>query len=179
MLTPGKKAPKLCLPTLDHGTFDLKAPAKPNGSVVFFYRGAHCSLCLRQMKEAEAQFRDFDDIGVDVVFVSSDDMHRARQARDNAGLHRIKVAYGLPLVAARDDWRLTISQARAGTKDPDFFNEPGIFFVQPDRRLHSCWVQSQAHARPRIEHLSGAIKLAIETGKPPRGTYLGKLPGEV
>lgn len=178
MLLPGKKTPKLRLPTVEHGDFDLKACEAPNGTFLFFYRGGHSALCVRQMKEAEAQFRSFQENGLDAVFVSADDGFKARNTVINAGLRSLKVAHSLSLVAARDEWRLAISEARAGSSDPDFFNEPAIFFVLPDRRLHSFWLQSQSHARPRIEHLTAAAKLAVKDGKPVRGGYSGRLPEE-
>lgn len=178
MLVPGRKVPKLQLPTLDHGPFDLKAPGGANGTLLFFYRGGHSALCVRQMKEAELQFRSFEKIGVGAVFLSADDMWGAQVARDHAESRRLQIAYSLPLVAARDEWQLAISQGREGSRDPAFFIEPAVFLVTPERRLHSAWMQTQAHARPRLEHLIAAVKVAVESDLPVRGAYVGKLPGE-
>jgi len=51
MLTPRKPAPELNVPTLAHGVFDLHSETPQNFSLIVFFRGLHCPLCIKYLKE--------------------------------------------------------------------------------------------------------------------------------
>ena len=46
MLMPRLPVPALKVPTLTHGDYSLAADAPQAFSLIVFYRGLHCPLCL-------------------------------------------------------------------------------------------------------------------------------------
>ncbi|MFC3612511.1 redoxin domain-containing protein [Lutimaribacter marinistellae] len=176
MLTPGTKAPALKVETLDHGTFDLSADHGETGTLVIMYRGKHCPICIKQMGEVENALDGFAEQGIEVIMLSADGPEKARATVEKAEVSRLRVGYGLSLRAARDEWDLYISSAREGSAEPDFFSEPGIFFVKPDGTLQYIWKQSTPFARPTMKDILGGLKFTRENDYPARGTYTGDLP---
>lgn len=176
MLRPGRKVPALALKTLEHGPFDLHGQPGENGTLVVFYRGLHCPICIAQMGELSDRLGEFRDKGIEVVMVSSDGEERARKTLEKSGAEaNLRVAYDLPLKAARDDWGLWISAAREGSEEPEMFSEPGMFYIRPDGTLYCAWVQSAPFGRPPLDGVLKAITFAVERGYPPRGTVDGPL----
>ena len=49
-------APALTIPTLSGDTFTLSEQNLENYTIVVFYRGLHCPICINQLKEIEANF---------------------------------------------------------------------------------------------------------------------------
>lgn len=50
-LIPRQAVPPLQVPTLDHGNFTLSEDAAANFTLVVFYRGLHCPICLKYLLE--------------------------------------------------------------------------------------------------------------------------------
>ena len=178
MLYPGQAAPALKVETLAHGGFDLTRDGGAQGTLVVFYRGLHCPICTRQMAEVESKLDVFTAMGVEVLMLSCDPADKARETARQAGVSALKVGHSFDTRLARDDWGLWVSKAREGTQDPDFFFEPGHFFIGADNAVFMGWVQTLPQARPQIDDIAGAIRGALDNGLPPRGMYMGKLPGE-
>lgn len=178
MLLPSRPIPPLDLPTLNHGTLTLASHRGENGTVLVFYRGLHCPICIRQLRELEEKLDQFEALGMSVAAISPDTEDRARETAEKAAVSRLPIAWGLPLKSARDDWGLYISSARPGTSEPSLFSEPGHFVVRPDGTLFAAWVQTAPQARPRLDDLLAMIRFAQERNYPPRGTYTGPLEGD-
>ncbi|WP_158965423.1 redoxin domain-containing protein [Chachezhania sediminis] len=178
MLLPSQKLPALTIETLDHGTFDLDRDHGPNGTLVIFYRGLHCPICIRQMGEVEAALDDFTAAGVEVIMISGDHAEKARATVGKAGTTRLRVGYGMDLKAARDNWDLLISKAREGSSEAPYFFEPAHYYVAEDRTLYYAWQQSAPFSRPAPADILRGITFRIENQYPPRGMYAGRLPGE-
>lgn len=176
MLHPSQPVPALSVETLSHGHFDLATDTGENGTLVIFYRGLHCPICIRQMGELEAKLDRFSELGVNVIMVSGDSKERAEQTAEKAGASRVRVGYEMDLNAARDDWGLHISKARPGSNEADFFAEPGHLYVAPNGTLYFGWVQTSPFARPALDDIAGAIKFRLDKDYPPRGGYVGDLP---
>ena len=51
MLMPRQPVPALLVPTLAHGAFTLADDGAPNFTLVVFYRGLHCPICLKYLLE--------------------------------------------------------------------------------------------------------------------------------
>jgi peroxiredoxin len=49
-------APALTIPTLSGDTFTLSEQKPEIYTIVVFYRGLHCPICINQLKEIEANF---------------------------------------------------------------------------------------------------------------------------
>ncbi len=175
-LMPRQAVPALRLPTLDHGAFDLAADAAPNFTLVVFYRGLHCPICLKYLLELGRLQADFEQRGVKVVAVSSDTPERARAMADKLKAPGLRIAHGLPLAQARE-WGLYLSTSRGttsiGIEEPALFSEPGVFIVRPDGTLYYGAVQTMPFARPHFDELLAAIDFALAKNYPARGEYAG------
>ena len=176
MLIPRQKVPSLTLPLVGGGTFDLAKDGAERGTILCFYRGLHCPICINYLKELERLTPDFAERGYKTVAVSSDTEDRAVQMAEKVGADALRLAYGLPLSEARD-WGLSISTSRGktsiGVVEPDLFSEPGLFVVQADGTLYFASVQTMPFVRPSFRELVGAIDFAIKNDYPARGEYTG------
>lgn len=178
MLIPGQPIPSLSVDTLAHGRFELPQAHGENGTLLIFYRGLHCPICIRQMSEFEEKQARLAELGVTSLMVSADGVDKAKDIAQKANVDTARIGYGLSLIQARDAWGLPISSARTGSTEPDFFSEPGHFYVAPDNTLYFGWVQTSPFARPALDDIIGAIAFRLDKNYPPRGMYTGALPGD-
>jgi len=175
-LMPRRPVPPLQVPTLDHGLFDLSTDAATNFTLLVFYRGLHCPICLKYLLELGRLQADFDQRGVKPLALSSDAPERARAMADKLEAPGLRMGHSLPLALARD-WGLYISTSRGttsiGIEEPALFSEPGVFLVRPDGTLYYGAVQTMPFARPHFDELLAAIDFALGKGYPARGEYAG------
>ncbi len=175
-LMPRHAVPPLQLPTLDHGLFDLGTDAAPNFTLLVFYRGLHCPICLKYLLELGRLQADFEQRGVKLIALSSDTPERARAMADKLKAPGLRMGHSLPLAQARD-WGLYLSTSRGttsiGIEEPALFSEPGVFIVRPDGTLYYGAVQTMPFARPHFDELLAAIDFALAKNYPARGEYAG------
>lgn len=178
MLMPRLPVPALRVPTLAHGDYLLNGETPQNFSLVAFYRGLHCPICLKYLLELARLQPEFDKRGVKVVAVSSDTRDRAQALADKLNSPDLRIGFGLPLTMARE-WGLYISTSRGpastGIDEPSLFSEPGVFIVRPDGTLYYGAVQTMPFARPHFDELLAAIDFALAKNYPARGEYAGEL----
>jgi peroxiredoxin len=175
-LIPRQAVPLLKVPTLDHGNFTLSEDAATNFTLVVFYRGLHCPICLKYLLELGRLQPDFDKRGVKVLAISSDGRERAQAMADKLKAPDLRMGYDLSLTSARE-WGLFISTSRGttsiGIEEPALFSEPGVFIVRSDGTLYYGAVQTMPFARPHFEELLAALDFALEKNYPARGEYIG------
>jgi peroxiredoxin len=175
-LMPRQPVPVLQVPTLEHGSFTLGEDAAPNFTMLVFYRGLHCPICLKYLLELGRLQPEFDKRGVKVIALSSDVRDRARAMADKLRAPGLRVGYDLSLAQARE-WGLYISSSRGttsiGIEEPALFSEPGVFIVRPDGTLYYGAVQTMPFARPHFDELLAALDFALEKNYPARGEYGG------
>lgn len=178
MLIPRQPVPTLNLPTLTHGDFKLSEDAAPNFTLVVFYRGLHCPICLKYLLELGRLQPDFDKRGVKVIAVSSDGRERAQAMADKLKAADLRMGYDLGLANARE-WGLYVSTSRGvtsiGIEEPALFSEPGVFIVRPDGTLYYGAVQTMPFARPNFAELLPALDFALAKDYPARGEYTGEV----
>ena len=176
MLMPRQPVPALAVPTLAHGPFDLAADAPDKFSLVVFYRGLHCPICLKYLLELGRLLPDFEQRGVKVIALSSDTHERAQAMADKLKAPALRVGHGLALATARA-WGLYISTSRGttsiGIEEPALFAEPAVYLVRPDGTLYYGAVQTMPFARPHFDELLAAIDFAVAKDYPARGEYAG------
>jgi peroxiredoxin len=176
MLVPRQTVPALKVPTLAHGDFDLASDGAERFTLVVFYRGLHCPICLKYLLELGRLQPEFEQRGVKVVALSSDTAERAQAMADKLNAPALRMGYGLPLATARA-WGLYLSTSRGktstGVEEPALFSEPGVFIVRPDGTMYYGAVQTMPFARPHFDELLGAIDFAIAKDYPARGEYTG------
>ena len=175
-LIPRQAVPSLQVPTLDHGSFSLAEDAAANFTLVVFYRGLHCPICLKYLLELGRLQPEFDKRGVKVIAISSDGRERAQAMADKLKAAALRIGYGLPLAVARG-WGLYISTSRGttsiGIEEPALFAEPAVYLVRPDGTLYYGAVQTMPFARPPFDELLAAIDFAVAKDYPARGEYAG------
>ena len=176
MLLPRQAVPALNVATLAHGEFKLTGDGAANFTMVVFYRGLHCPICLKYLLELGRLQPEFDKRGVKVVAVSSDGRERAQAMADKLNAPHLRMGYGLSLANARE-WGLYVSTSRGvtsiGIEEPALFSEPGVFIVRPDGTLYYSAVQSMPFARPHLDELLAALDFALPKNYPARGEYAG------
>ncbi|MDP3520101.1 MAG: peroxiredoxin-like family protein [Hydrogenophaga sp.] len=175
---PRQSVPALRVPTLAHGAFELADDAAPQFSLVVFYRGLHCPICLKYLLELGRLQPEFDKRGVKVIALSSDGQERAQLMADKLNAPGLRIGHDLSLAQARE-WGLYISASRGktsiGIEEPALFSEPGVFIVRPDGTLYYGAVQTMPFARPHFDELLAALDFAIEKNYPARGDYVGRV----
>lgn len=176
MPMPRQPVPALQVPTLAHGSFDLSAEAPAHFTMISFYRGLHCPICVKQLLELQRLAPAFAERGVGSIAISSDSRERAESMAAKLPGAPIRIGYGLPLAVARQ-WGLYLSTGRgltsAGVEEPALFSEPGLFLVRPDGTLYYGAVQTMPFARPHYDELLAALDFAIPKQYPARGEFAG------
>ena len=176
MLMPRQAVPPLIADTLAHGPFNLAEDAAQHFTLVVFYRGLHCPVCLKYLLELGRLQPEFEKRGVKVLALSGDARERAQAMADKLGAAGLRMGYGVPLAVARA-WGLYISTSRGltsiGIEEPPLFSEPGVFLVRPDGTLYYGAVQTMPFARPHFDELLAAVDFALAKNYPARGEYTG------
>ena len=171
VLKPRQAAPQLLLDTLQ-GEWNLGEQSPENFTMIVFYRGLHCPLCLKYLSELESALAKFSEAGVNVIAISSDDQERAEQTVKKAGLENTSLGYGLTAEQARA-WGLHRSAGKGktsiGIEEPDEFSEPGLFLIKPDNTLYWSNISTMPFARPNFAEILGAINFVVEKDYPARG----------
>ena len=175
VLMPRQAVPELKLPTLSSGEYNLAESDAENFTMVVFYRGLHCPICGKYLRELDAMMADFAELGVKAIAVSGDDEERAVDSMKRWKLENLDLAYGLSLEDARK-WGLYVSTSRGATSigvvEPEQFSEPALYLVRPDGTLYFGTVQTMPFARPDFAQIKGAIKYVLDNDYPARGEVL-------
>ncbi|MGR3494630.1 redoxin domain-containing protein [Citreimonas sp.] len=174
MLTPGQPVSALTVSTLDGNRFDTTRDLGKAGALVVFYRGAHCPVCKKQLKEIAGAAEKAEKMGLTLLLVSGDDYRKAKSMAEETGVEPRHLGFDLTMTQARD-WGLWISTAREGSEEPSLFSEPGIFYVLPDGTLYAAWTQSHPFARPAFDDILSAVQFRLDKDYPARGQYHGPL----
>ena len=176
MLLPRQNTPALSVTTLQHGMFNVTTDAAEHFTLMVFYRGLHCPICVKYLLELARLSPEFEKRGVKVIALSSDTQERAQQMADKLNAPQLRMGYGLALDVARQ-WGLYISTSRGltsiGIEEPALFSEPAVYIVRPDTTLYYGAVQTMPFARPNFADLLGAIDFALAKDYPARGEYTG------
>lgn len=164
---PRQPLPDLDLPTLDGDRFVLSESHPDWYTMLVCYRGLHCPICKDQLTNLQDRLDKFAELGIKAVAISMDSEERACKAREEWGLDRLRIAYGMSEAQARSIG-LYISSART-EQEPARFSEPGLFLVEPDRTLYFASFQTAPFTRPPFDELLGPLHYVKEHGYPARG----------
>jgi peroxiredoxin len=172
---PRQPAPALEVDLIGGGTWNLADQTPENFTLVVVYRGYHCPICKNYLGDLQSKLDDFAAKGVNVIVLSSDDKERAEKARDEWGLDKLTIGYGLDLDSARN-WGLYISTSRGktsmGVEEPPLFAEPGQFMVRPDGTIYFATVQTMPFARPHFADILMAVGFVLDKDYPARGEVI-------
>jgi len=166
-LIPGRPAPDLAVPLVSGRRWLLRERSPETFTVLHVYRGLHCPICLKTLKEWESRADDLEQRGLDVLCLSSDDEDAAKETVETCGIERLAVGWGFELAEARR-WGLYASSG-VNDKEPERFLEPGLFLIEPDHTIYSAQIQTMPFARPRLDDLLDSIDFIMREDYPPRG----------
>lgn len=169
---PGKLPPQLSLSLTGGGSADDLYLGTGEGgrfTLVVFYRGLHCPVCRRQLKELDERLAELRAVGVGrVVAASMESEERSEQVVARWGLSSLPVAWGLTEQQARE-WGLFISTAiKEG--EPSVFSEPGMFILDSDGTVYWSNVASMPFGRPPLDDIIAGIVYANDHDYPVRGS---------
>lgn len=171
-LMPRQPVPELEVGLAEGGTWRLADQKPKTFTMIVFYRGLHCPICSRQLREIEDLLPDFEKRGVEPIAISSDTEEAAEKTKVDWMLDDLKVGYGLDFTTARR-WGLYISQGMPkpppSLPEPALFTEPGLFLVRPDGTLYFASVQTMPFARPSMQAILAGIDYVLAKHYPARG----------
>ena len=166
MLKPRTKVPNIEVELVNDTAWKLSEQDPKNFTMVLFYRGKHCPVCKKQLEELQSKLKNFTDLGVNVVAISSDTEEKAKASYEEWDVADVPIGYEYSIEEARK-WGMFISE---GIKDePKHFIEPGLFLIKPDGTLYSASIQSMPFARPGFDELLKGIEFISKKDYPARG----------
>lgn len=166
-LVPGQPVPDLTVPTTHHGTWSLAKQRPKHFTMLVFFRGYHCSICMEYIHDLASRLPTFENMGVNVLALSCDGERRARITQEEWHLGQLPLGYGLQIAQARE-WGLYISKAIKSFEN-DIFCEPGMFVIRPNGKLYLAQVQSHPFSRPNLGQVVKDFEYIIEHNYPHRG----------
>lgn len=171
-LIPRQPVPTLQVPLIGGGQFDLSKEQPEHFTLLVFYRGHHCPICMSYLRSLKEVLSEFEARGVSVLALSSDSAERAQATHEKIKLDGLRLGYGLALSQAQE-WGLFLSAGKGktsiGIEEPAQFSEPALFLVRPDGTLYFSTVQSMPFVRPDFAALLKTIDFVVEKDYPARG----------
>ncbi|MEO0980631.1 MAG: redoxin domain-containing protein [Pseudomonadota bacterium] len=162
----GQAFPKVTLSRLGGGTVELGTPANGHDwQMVVIYRGKHCPICTKYLKELEEIAPELSRIGVDIVAASADPEDRARAQAGDAG---VSFPVGTDL-SVRDMRKLGlyVSDPRSPEETDRPFAEPGLYVVNDEGKLQVVDISNAPFARPALS----SILMGLNFIKNPANNY--------
>lgn len=161
--------PKLTISKLGGGEVTLGDPQNGRDwQMVVIYRGLHCPICKKYLKQLEGMQSKFYDSGVDIIAVSGDPQERAQEMKDEQGLS-FPIGYDLSL-DQMSELGLYVSDPRSPQETDRPFAEPAVFVVNGKGNVQIVDVSNAPFSRPDLEGLADGIKFIREKDYPVRGT---------
>lgn len=163
MIEPRKPVPALSVPLVGGGRYTLGDPRPRNFSLVVFWRGLHCGICRSYLNSLQSMLGGFEALGVDVVAPSMESAERAERCRDDWGLDRLRLGYGVGEATARD-WGLYLT-ARRAPDEPELFCEPGLFLVQSSGVLSAAVINTGPQLRANPAEVLALVESRLEAAR--------------
>jgi peroxiredoxin len=170
--TPGTHFQPIEIAKLGGGTLSLgRAGEGYDWQLIVVYRGKHCPICTRYLKEVSEIVAPLKDLGIEVVAVSADSEARASVQIAEAGIS-YPVGHGLT-VPQMQQLGLYISSPRHGMDVEGPFAEPGLFVVNENDELRMVDIANVPFMRPQLTSLVGGLRfMRGMTGDfPANGTF--------
>jgi peroxiredoxin len=163
-LMPGQTAPLLAVPTLGGKYWKLGQEQPTTGTLIFFYRGLSCPVSESCVIELDRRRREFEDIGTEIIAISSDTEAGASAFAKRVRLRALTLGYDLPTEMAVS-WGLYLSETIPPLEER-IYNEPGLFLVRADGIVHCATAASMPIWRPDLD--AALAQFAdLEHKKPP------------
>ncbi|PSW15790.1 thioredoxin peroxidase [Photobacterium rosenbergii] len=122
---------------------------------IFVYRGKHCPVCARYLKELDGFYGQFHEAGIDIIAVSADSKGQSEEYAEELGVS-LSLAYGLS-EAQMKQLGLYISEPRSPQETDHNFPEPALFVVNELGNLHVVDISNNPFVRPEISTLLNGL----------------------
>ncbi len=165
-LAAGSLMPEIVLPSVQGG--ELKIGGGGRWQLVIVYRGKHCPLCKTYLSTLEGLKEEFDEMGVEVMAVSTDPKEKAEAFAKEQEL-TTPIGYDLSPAQVRE-LGLYLSEPRSKEETDRPFAEPGAFVVNPQGKIQIIDISNAPFARPSLTSLLRGIAYIREKDYPIRGT---------
>jgi peroxiredoxin len=165
-LKAGAEFPDLSISKVGGG--EIALGKQGTWQLVVVYRGKHCPLCRKYLKNLDGLLDDFRAIETEVVAISADPKEKAESEMVEEGW-RFPVGYDL----SPDEMRrlgLYISEPRSSQETDRPFPEPGLFVINPEGQAHIIDISNAPFARPDLQGVLSGLKFIRDKSYPIRGT---------
>ena len=167
-LIMGNPAPDLSIQTVDHGVWELENQMPQNFTMVVFYRGLHCPICLQYIEELERKLPEFQQLGVEAIAISGDTCDLAQKFKANGNIEHLPIGYGLTSKQMHS-WGLYLSQGHF-PQEPALFSEPALYLIKPNGELYLANLGTHPFSRISFDSLLQGLEYVIPKNYPVRGT---------
>ncbi|NEZ59005.1 redoxin domain-containing protein [Adonisia turfae] len=167
-LVMGHPAPALEVNTLSHGLWNLADQTPENYTMIVFYRGLHCPVCVQYISELEQKLNAFSQLGVTVIAISGDDQEKAAQLQAKTNSQQLTLGYGLTYDDMRR-WGLYLSKGHFDN-EPTLFSEPALFLIKPNGHIYLANLGTHPFSRISFDFLIQGLEYVIPNNYPFRGT---------
>jgi len=171
-LEAGTRFPEISIAKLGGGDMVLGQPSGDNDwQAVIIYRGKHCPLCSKYLKQLDALAARFGELKVSIVVASADPVEKAQAHLADLEVN-LDVGYDLSIEQMKQ-LGLYISHPRSAKETDRPFAEPGLFVINGEGNLQLTDISNGPFVRPDLEALLRGLKFIRnpENNYPIRGTY--------
>ena len=169
---PGQNFPIVEVSKLGGGVLALgQASDGYDWQMIVVYRGKHCPICTRYLRELDEVVGSLKELGIEVIAVSADSETRANEQIADVS-PRYEVGYGLSMDQMKA-MGLYISSPQHGMNVERPFAEPGLFVVNEAGELRMVDLANVPFLRPQLPAIVGGLRFmrAMSEPFPANGTY--------
>ena len=171
-LQAGSSFPDISTPKFGGGELSLSKPAEGyDWKAVVVYRGKHCPLCTKYLKQLNELKPQFNELGVDVIAVSGDPEEKAKIQLEQINPD-FEVGYDLT-IEQMQELGLYTSDPRSPQETDKPFAEPGFFVINDEGKAQIIDISNAPFARPELESMLMGLKFLRnpENNYPIRGMH--------
>lgn len=96
-LIPRRQVPALEAETVDSGVWRMADQSPENFTLVMVHRGLHYPILKRNLAELQECLPEFQNLGIEVIALTSDPEERAVEAKWECKLAKLTIGYGLSI----------------------------------------------------------------------------------
>ena len=89
----GTIAPNFSLPSTDNQTVTLSSFRDKRNVLIFFHEGLSCDPCMQQMPELEKVSGNFEEMNVELLYVTFDPIDQSKEALKRFGIKKPILSY--------------------------------------------------------------------------------------
>lgn len=166
-LLPGDGFPSITLEGIDETSVSIGQ--RDGWTLLLVYRGAHCGICKKLLREVEKYRKAWSDLGVETLAICSDSAAEVKKFFDEAGYQGFG-AGGLTVdqMKSLGVWVTDTDQSGLSHAHP----EPALFLIDREGCVAAAEATTIAFIRPDLATLDSGLKFLVGRNiRPPYGRY--------